>query len=220
MKHIFELKDVSVVYKSGENVAALNNVSLNIEEKEQVAILGPSGAGKSTLLNVLSGLECVTEGEVLYSGTSLYRLKEKELSDIRLKKFGFVFQAFHLIPNLNVQDNILLPALTAYGKAEKEWFSYLVEKLQINHRMNHTPGQLSGGECQRVAIARALINKPEVLFADEPSGNLDTQNGQAVFDLLFDYANENGKTLIYVTHDLEKADLAKRKISIKDGAIC
>ncbi len=220
MKHIFELKDVSVVYKSGGNVAALKDVSLNIEEKEQIAILGPSGAGKSTLLNVLSGLECVTEGEVLYSGTSLYKLKERELSDIRLKKFGFVFQAFHLIPNLNVQDNILLPALTAYGKAEKEWFSYLVEKLQINHRMNHTSGQLSGGECQRVAIARALINKPEVLFADEPSGNLDTQNGQAVFDLLFDYANENGKTLIYVTHDLEKADLAKRKISIKDGAIC
>ena len=214
------LLEVKGVEKRFKSLDVLKGISLSVNTGDAAVILGPSGAGKSTLLNVLSGLECVTEGEVLYSGTSLYKLKERELSDIRLKEFGFVFQAFHLIPNLNVQDNILLPALTAYGKAEKEWFSYLVEKLQINHRMNHTPGQLSGGECQRVAIARALINKPEVLFADEPSGNLDTQNGQAVFDLLFDYANENGKTLIYVTHDLEKADLAKRKISIKDGAIC
>lgn len=220
MKNIFKLKDVSVTYDGGGVVHALSDVSLEIKEGEQIAIVGTSGAGKSTLLNVLSGLEQVTKGEVLYYGTSLYDMKEKKLSEVRLKNFGFVFQSFHLIPNLNVHDNIVLPAMTAYGKVDREWFSYILEELQIQGRILHKPIQLSGGERQRVAIARALINKPNVLFADEPSGNLDTQNGKAVFDLLFRYANQNNKTLIYVTHDLEKADFAKRKLTIKDGVLC
>lgn len=216
---LFELKNISVKYNGGSQVRALSDISLDINAGEQIAIVGPSGAGKSTLLSVLSGLENVTEGEVLFKGTSLYKMKEKERSDVRLKNFGFVFQAFHLISNIQVYDNIVLPALTAYGSVDKEWFDYLVEELQIKSRLAHKPNQLSGGERQRVAIARALINKPDVLFADEPSGNLDTQNGENVFELLFRYAKKNGKTLIYVTHDMEKADLAERKITIKDGVI-
>lgn len=217
--NLFELKNVSVIYDGGSQVKALSDISLNISEGEQIAIVGPSGAGKSTLLSVLSGLENVTDGDVIFKGTSLYKRKEKELSDVRLKNFGFVFQAFHLISNIVVYDNIVLPAMTAYGSVDKEWFDYLVEELQIKSRLTHKPSQLSGGERQRVAIARALINKPDVLFADEPSGNLDTQNGDAVFELLFNYARKNGKTLIYVTHDMEKAGLAERQITIKDGVI-
>lgn len=218
--YLFDLKDVSVVYGGQNKVSALTDISLKIYTGEQIAIVGPSGAGKSTLLSVLSGLERVTDGEVVFKGKSLYDMKEKELSDVRLKSFGFVFQAFHLISNMVVYDNIVLPAMTAYGNVEKAWFDYLVEELQIKSRLMHKPNQLSGGERQRVAIARALINKPDVLFADEPSGNLDTKNGDAVFDLLFRYARENNKTLIYVTHDMEKADLAARQIIIKDGVIC
>lgn len=219
-ENLFELKNVSVIYGGESQVKALSNVSLDVHTGEQIAIVGPSGAGKSTLMSVLSGLENVTNGEVLFKGTSLYKMKEKKLSDVRLKNFGFVFQAFHLISNIIVYDNIVLPAMTAYGSVDKEWFDYLVEELQIKSRLAHKPNQLSGGERQRVAIARALINKPDVLFADEPSGNLDTKNGEAVFELLFNYARKNRKTLIYVTHDMEKADLAQRKIVIKDGVIC
>lgn len=219
MEHIFELKNVSVTYQGGGTVRAVSDICLTVCSDEQIAIVGPSGAGKSTLLSVLSGLEQPTEGEVLFRGESLYKRKEKDLSHIRLKHFGFVFQAFHLMQNLMVYDNIVLPAMTAYGSVDKEWLDYLVEKLQLTSRLSHKPNQLSGGEKQRVAIARALINKPEVVFADEPSGNLDSQNGDAVFELLFDYAKENGKTLIYVTHDPEKAKLAKRQIVIKDGVI-
>lgn len=218
--NLFELKNVSVIYGGQNKVKALSDLSLTIHTGEQIAIVGPSGAGKSTLLSVLSGLEKVTDGNVVFRGESLYKMKEKALSDVRLKNFGFVFQAFHLISNMVVYDNIVLPAMTAYGSVDKEWFDYLVEELQIKERLSHKPNQLSGGEKQRVAIARALINKPDVLFADEPSGNLDTKNGNAVFDLLFHYVRKNNKTLIYVTHDMEKADLAERQIIIKDGVIC
>lgn len=183
--NLFELKNVSVIYGGQNKVKALSDLSLTIHTGEQIAIVGPSGAGKSTLLSVLSGLEKVTDGNVVFRGESLYKMKEKALSDVRLKNFGFVFQAFHLISNMVVYDNIVLPAMTAYGSVDKEWFGYLVEELQIKERLSHKPNQLSGGEKQRVAIARALINKPDVLFADEPSGNLDTKNGNAVFDLLF-----------------------------------
>ena len=218
--NLFELKNVSVIYGGQNKVKALSDLSLTIHTGEQIAIVGPSGAGKSTLLSVLSGLEKITDGNVVFRGESLYKMKEKALSDVRLKNFGFVFQAFHLISNMVVYDNIVLPAMTAYGSVDKEWFGYLVEELQIKERLSHKPNQLSGGEKQRVAIARALINKPDVLFADEPSGNLDTKNGNAVFDLLFHYVRKNNKTLIYVTHDMEKADLAERQIIIKDGVIC
>lgn len=217
--NIFELKNAGVTFPGESPIHALQNINLNIKQGEKIAIVGPSGSGKSTLMNVLSGLEKVTSGEILFQGENIYKLKEKHLSKIRIEKFGFVFQAFHLIPNLSVYDNIVLPAMTAYGKLNKEWFDYLVKELQIESRLTHKPNQLSGGEKQRVAIARALINKPDVLFADEPSGNLDTKNGEIVFDLLFQYANKNNKTLVYVTHDMAKAALAERKIKIKDGVI-
>lgn len=220
MSKLYEVHDISVMYGRKDNcVYALNGISLEIEEGESIAIVGTSGAGKSTLLNVLSGLEKVTSGSILLKGQSLSELKEHQLSDIRLCKFGFVFQAFHLISSLSVYDNIVLPAMTAYGKMDKEWFKQLVKTLQIEHRLNHKTNQLSGGEKQRVAIARALINKPEVVFADEPSGNLDSRNGNQVFKLLFDYVKDNKGTLIYVTHDMEKAKLAERIIQISDGVI-
>ena len=220
MSKLYEVHNISVVYGKKDNcVYALNGIDLEIEEGESIAIVGTSGAGKSTLLNVLSGLEKVTSGTVLLKGQSLSELKEHQLSDIRLCNFGFVFQAFHLISSLSVYDNIVLPSMTAYGKVDKEWFEQLVKTLQIEHRLEHKTNQLSGGEKQRVAIARALINRPQVVFADEPSGNLDSKNGNQVFKLLFDYIKDNKGTLIYVTHDMEKAKLAERIIQISDGVV-
>lgn len=217
---LFQLKDVKVEYGMGESrVYALKGIDLEIKEQEQIAIIGPSGSGKSTLLNVLSGLENITSGEIYYNGTAFHQLSQKKLSEMRLKNFGFVFQAFYLISSMTVQDNIYLPAITLEGKVDKELFDELIEQLGLKERMKHLPGQLSGGEKQRVAIARALINKPKVIFADEPSGNLDSRNGNMVFDLLFRFSEKYKQTLIYVTHDLEKASLAKRQIQIKDGVV-
>lgn len=217
---LFQLKNVKVEYGSDESkVSALNGIDLDIQEQEQIAIIGPSGSGKSTLLNVLSGLEHITSGEIYYNGIDFYQLSQKKMSELRLKNFGFVFQAFYLISSMTVKDNIYLPAITLEGKVDKELFDELIEQLGLTERINHLPGQLSGGEKQRVAIARALINKPKVIFADEPSGNLDSQNGKLVFDLLFRFSEKYKQTLIYVTHDLEKASLAKRQIQIKDGVI-
>lgn len=217
---LFQLKDVKVEYgNDAAKVCALAGIDLDIQEQEQIAIIGPSGSGKSTLLNVLSGLENITRGEIYYNGVNFHQLPQKELSELRLKNFGFVFQAFYLISSMTVKDNIYLPAMTLDGKVDKELFDELIEQLGLKERMKHLPGQLSGGEKQRVAIARALINKPRVIFADEPSGNLDSENGKMVFDLLFRFAKKYKQTLIYVTHDLEKASLAKRQIQIKDGVI-
>ena len=172
--YLFDLKDVSVVYGGQNKVSALTDISLKIHTGEQIAIVGPSGAGKSTLLSVLSGLERVTDGEVVFKGKSLYDMKEKELSDVRLKSFGFVFQAFHLISNMVVYDNIVLPAMTAYGNVEKAWFDYLVEELQIKSRLMHKPNQLSGGERQRVSIARAILRNPKILILDDSTSAVDT----------------------------------------------
>lgn len=220
MNKLYSLKNISVIYGKGDTkVDALSNISLDIKEGETIAIVGPSGSGKSTLLNVLGGLEKIKSGELLYKDKSMYQRSANSLADLRLQEFGFVFQAFYLISSMSVFDNIVLPAKVAYGKFDKNWLEQLIQKLNIEHRMQHFPGELSGGEKQRVAIARALINNPSILFADEPSGNLDSKNGDAVFQLLFEYAKEYKKTLIYVTHDKEKASLAGRQIMIKDGMI-
>ena len=217
---IFVLNNVGMTFGEGEAaVQALKDVSFSVKEKDKISIVGASGSGKSTLLNVLSGLQRPSAGSVMYSGEDLYDRKDKYLSDLRLRDFGFVFQSFYLISSMTVRDNILFPAVMEENPEGDELFSELVADLNLEHRLDHYPTQLSGGEKQRVAIARALINRPKVVFADEPSGNLDSANGTAVFDMLFRMADKYGQTLIYVTHDNEKAALADRIITIKDGAL-
>lgn len=217
---LFQLTNVEVNYGMDENmVHALNGISLEIEEHEKIAITGPSGSGKSTLLNALSGIEKISKGNIFFRETDFSKFTASKLSELRLKHFGFVFQNFYLISSMTVRDNIYLPAIVSQGQVDKEFFEKLVTDLHIEHRLNHLSGQLSGGEKQRVAIARALIHKPEVVFADEPSGNLDSKNGEDVFRLLFQMTEEFKQTLIYVTHDMEKAKMAERQIKIKDGMV-
>lgn len=217
---LFQLTNVEVNYGMDENmVHALNGISLEIEEHEKIAITGPSGSGKSTLLNALSGIEKISKGNIFFRETDFSKFTASKLSELRLKHFGFVFQNFYLISSMTVRDNIYLPAIVSQGEVDKEFFEKLVTHLHIDHRLNHLSGQLSGGEKQRVAIARALIHKPEVIFADEPSGNLDSKNGEEVFRLLFQMTEEFQQTLIYVTHDMEKAKMAERQIKIKDGMV-
>lgn len=217
---ILELKNVSVKYGTGDSaVFALKEVNLKIEKGDIISIIGPSGAGKSTLLSVLGGLEKPTSGEYLYDNVDYYSLSQKEMSKKRLVHFGFVFQAFYLISSLTVKDNILLPVVADKKEIDNDLFDELVNTLGIKDRLMHYPNELSGGEKQRTAIARALINKPTVLYADEPTGNLDSRNGETVFRMLIDMAKKNNQTLIYVTHDMSKANLADKTYTIKDGIL-
>lgn len=216
----FVLDDVCVNYGIGNGcVNALKNISLKIDKGEKMAIVGNSGSGKSTLLNVLSGIEKISNGKIFYESMNYGDLKESKKAKIRINQFGFVFQSFYLISSLTVYDNIRLPVVAENQKIDEEFFESLVSQLGLQKRVHHLPSELSGGEKQRVALARALINKPDVIFADEPSGNLDSKNGDAVFKLLFQMSEQYGQTLIYVTHDIEKAELAKRKITLRDGEI-
>ncbi len=214
------IENLTVIYGKGDAaVRAVNNVNIKIHKGEVLAIVGKSGAGKSTILNVLGGLEKCTSGRVLFDGRDMSEYSERKLSDLRLNRIGTVFQGCYLVSTLNVRDNILLPAIASKGQADREYFDELVRRLDISDRLTHMPSQLSGGEKQRVAIARALINKPDVILADEPTGNLDSINGCNVFELLLDCSRECGSTLVYVTHDEEKAELADRKIVMKDGVV-
>ncbi|HCW04365.1 MAG TPA: peptide ABC transporter ATP-binding protein [Clostridium sp.] len=216
----YKLEHVKVTYGTGESkVEAIKDISLEISENEIISVIGPSGAGKSTLLNVLSGLERATHGKVTYQGIEMSALNQRKLAKLRLQNFGFVFQGFYLIPTMTVRDNIWLPAIVDKGKVEVGLFEEIISDLNLGNRIKHLPNQLSGGEKQRVAIARALMNKPKVIFADEPTGNLDSVNGEKVFELLFKCAKKYKQTLIYVTHDKDKAKLAERSLLIKDGVL-
>lgn len=168
---------------------------------------------------MLSGLERATHGKVTYQGIEMSALNQRKLAKLRLQNFGFVFQGFYLIPTMTVRDNIWLPAIVDKGKVEVGLFEEIISDLNLGNRIKHLPNQLSGGEKQRVAIARALMNKPKVIFADEPTGNLDSVNGEKVFELLFKCAKKYKQTLIYVTHDKDKAKLAERSLLIKDGVL-
>ncbi len=215
-----EVKNLSKVYGSGETeVKALKNINLNIEQGEFVAIVGPSGSGKSTLLHLLGGVDKPSSGEVIIKGESIYKLKEKELSILRRRKLGFVFQFFNLIPVLTAEENIEMPVLLDNGKIDKNYMNELLKLLGLEERRNHHPLELSGGQQQRVSIGRALANKPSIILADEPTGNLDSKNSKEVLELLKYCAKKYNQTLILITHDINIAKSADRIITIEDGKI-
>lgn len=215
-----EAKDLSKIYGSGESrVTALNHASLKISDKDFISIIGSSGSGKSTLLHLLSGLDRPTSGSLTYDGNDIYHLKDKELSDFRRRRIGFIFQQFHLLPVLTARENILMPLLLDKKQPDETYFKQLTELLGIHDRLNHLPHELSGGQQQRVAIARALIARPDVIFADEPTGNLDTKSGSEVMELLKSIGQEFGKSLVIITHDNRIARMADRHMIIADGVL-
>jgi putative ABC transport system ATP-binding protein len=221
-KNIIELKNVAKHYEMGENlVKALDGVNIKIEEGDFVAIMGPSGSGKSTGMNLIGSLDLATKGNIYLDGHDIEYLEESELAQIRGKKIGFIFQQFNLIPNLTARENVMLPMLFQ-GKEEferEERADELLKLVELGDRVDNYPNQLSGGQQQRVAIARALANDPEVILADEPTGNLDTKTGEMVMKFL-NKLNEEGKTIIMVTHNPELAkEHAKTIYSIKDGKV-
>ena len=219
--NIIEAYGLTKVYKTEEvETTALNKVSLKVKNGEFVAIMGPSGCGKSTLLNVLGLLDDCNSGEYVFQQQELAHLNEKELSKIRMTNIGFVFQNFNLIDELTVFENVELPLkYLNYSKDErKDKVNRMLEKMGIAHRRNHFPAQLSGGQQQRVAVSRAVINDPKLIFADEPTGNLDSKHGNEVMDLLTTL-NENGTTILMVTHSENDAAFAHRTIRLLDGEL-
>ncbi len=218
---LLQLIDVQKLYKMGESsVRALDNVSLSIERGEYIAIMGPSGSGKSTLMNVLGFLDVPDGGKYLFDGQNTTGFSEAELAFTRNKSVGFIFQSFNLLPRESADENVQLPMIYAgIPKSERKVRAEkLLEKVKLEHRGHHKPNELSGGERQRVAIARALVNDPEIILADEPTGNLDSKTGKEIMQLL-DELNAQGKTVILVTHDTEISKYAKRVITIRDGKI-
>ncbi|MBQ4640846.1 MAG: ABC transporter ATP-binding protein [Clostridia bacterium] len=217
---IIRSESLSKVYHTGENkVYALNNVSLSIEQGSFTAITGPSGSGKSTLLHLLSGLDHPTDGKVIYQDADLYKYKDNQLAVLRRRRFGFVFQSYNLVRELTGWENILLPVMLDNRKADEEHLNRIIDLLGIRDRLSHLPGAMSGGQQQRISIARALANKPAILFADEPTGNLDGKSGREVLTLLRQVNRELGITLVLVTHDLNVAEQADRIIQLEDGKI-
>lgn len=217
---IMRCENLSKIYQTGENkVYALNEVSLSLEQGSFTAITGPSGSGKSTLLHLLSGLDHPTGGKVIYQDADLYKYKDNQLSVLRRRRFGFVFQSYNLVRELTGGENILLPVMLDHRKADEEYLNRIIDLLGIRERLNHLPGAMSGGQQQRVSIARALANKPAILFADEPTGNLDGKTGREVLTLLRQVNRELGITLVLVTHDLNVAEQADRVIQLADGRI-
>ena len=222
MSALVEVKDICKIYNPGENeVRALDHVSLSIETGEFVAIIGQSGSGKSTLMNMLGCLDTPTSGAYFLEGRDVSRLRDDELSEIRNVQIGFIFQGFNLIPGLDALENVELPLLyRGIGKSQRRQLAMdALRRVGLAERLHHRPAEMSGGQQQRVAIARALIAKPDVIFADEPTGNLDSQSGREVMDLLASVHREFGKTIVVITHDDRIAQMAERKFSIVDGIL-
>jgi putative ABC transport system ATP-binding protein len=212
--------DVTRRYGSGEAaVDALAGVSLDIPRGQFAAIMGPSGSGKSTLMHVLAGLDQPTSGSVYIAGQDITKMSDAQLTKLRRAHIGFVFQAFNLLPTLSAEENILLPLQLAGRKVDPAWYDAVVERVGLAERTKHPPSELSGGQQQRVAVARALVSEPTVLFADEPTGNLDSKSSHEVLELLRDAAGEFGQTTVMVTHDNDAAAAADRLIHIEDGLI-
>ena len=212
--------DLTKRYGTGENqVIALHKANLELQARDFISIVGPSGSGKSTLLHLISGLDYPTEGVVEYDGQNIHQGKDAVLSAFRRRRIGFIFQKFHLIPVLTARENIIMPLLLDHRQVDEGYFKQITQFLGLEHRLTHLPSELSGGQQQRVAIARALIAKPDVIFADEPTGNLDSQSGREVMDLLASVHREFGKTIVVITHDDRIAQMAERKFSIVDGIL-
>ena len=217
---IIRCENLSKIYQAGENkIFALDDVTVSFEQGTFTAITGPSGSGKSTMLHLLSGLDAPSQGKVFYQEKSLYDYKDNQLSVLRRRRFGFVFQSYNLVKELTGMENILLPVMLDNRKVDEEHINRIVEMLGIGDRLSHLPGAMSGGQQQRISIARALANKPNILFADEPTGNLDGKSGREVLSLLRQASHELGITLILVTHDMNVAEQAERIVQIEDGRI-
>ena len=219
---IIELRDVWKIYKMGKvDVNALRGMNFSVKKNEFVSIMGPSGSGKSTAVNMVGCLDIPTKGDVYLEGKNIAHLGESSLAQIRGRKIGFIFQTFNLIPTLTAKENIILPMIFQGIPADKreKRAEKLLRLVQLEGRMNHKPTELSGGEQQRVAIARSLANDPNVILADEPTGNLDSKTGRIVMDFLKDLNKKEGKTIVMVTHDAELAKHADRIAYLKDGVI-
>ena len=217
---LIKAKGLSKIYGSGENqVVALDKANLTIAPGDFISIIGPSGSGKSTLLHLLSGLDHPTSGSLTYDGQEIYTLSDKELSAFRRRQMGFIFQQFNLLPVLTARENILMPLLLDKKQPDEGYLNQLAELLGLRDRLDHLPHELSGGQQQRVAIARALIAQPEVIFADEPTGNLDSKSGGEVMELLKGIRERMGKTLVIITHDNRIAAAADRQLTIMDGVL-
>lgn len=218
---MIKLSGVNKIYRTNEiETQALENVNIEIEKGTFVSIMGPSGCGKSTLLNIVGLLDTPTSGRVEIAGLDTAGLKDSEQAAFRNKNLGFVFQSFHLIPSLNVTDNIELPLIYRSGVSDSErkrLVREVLERVGLTHRSRHMPSQLSGGQCQRVAIARAIVGNPEIILADEPTGNLDSKMGAEVMDLLHRLNKEDGRTIVMVTHNEEQAKQTDRIIRFFDG---
>jgi len=219
---LIEVKDLKKIYgNDGTETPALNGVSFGIEASDFVSIIGPSGSGKSTLLHILGFLDKHTKGDYKFDAKGFNDYSKTEIAHVRNKKMGFVFQAFNLLPRTKVLDNVKLPLLYSDIK-ESKWNDLAMDAIKavgLEHRINHESSQLSGGEKQRVAIARALVNDPQVIFADEPTGNLDSKSGQAIIDILKKLNQEKGHTILLITHEIEIAQQTKRIIKLLDGKI-
>lgn len=217
---MIRLTNISKTVQSGsEQLTILHALDLHIPRGQFVSVVGPSGSGKSTLLGLIAGLDAPTSGEIALNGQNITRMTEDQLAEFRGQYVGFVFQSFHLIPSLTAYENVLVP-LEIMGRPNAvKRAQALLDEVGLHDRGHHYPSQLSGGEQQRIAIARAFANEPQILLADEPTGNLDSRNGTHIFDLLLNLNRERGTTLLLVTHDHQLAELADRKISLRDGRV-
>ena len=220
MNALLKLKKINLKYQiDKDNISVLKDINLTIKKKETISIVGESGSGKTSLIMLIGGLERATSGKIFFQDQELTKLNEDKISEIRKKNIGIIFQSFYLIPNYTAVENVSLTLeLNKFKNPEKE-AKILLERFGLEHRFNNLPSQLSGGEQQRVAIARAIAMKPQLILADEPTGNLDTENSIMISEILFKYVKEEGSSLIMVTHDQKLASKAKRKIKIKDGKI-
>ena len=215
-----QVNDISKIYGIGESrVTALHHANMQIRPGDFISIMGPSGSGKSTLLHIISGLDTPTSGQVLYGDTDIHHGSDRELSAFRRRKIGFIFQHFNLLPVLTAQENITMPLLLDGRQPSEAYLQEIAAFLGIDKRLTHLPHELSGGQQQRVAIARALIAKPDIIFADEPTGNLDSKSGGEVMRMLCDLRRQMNKTLVIITHDPRIAEMAERRFTIVDGTL-
>jgi putative ABC transport system ATP-binding protein len=217
---IVKMEHVTKIYGSGDTrVWALDDVNLTVQKGESLAVVGASGSGKSTLLHVMGGVDMVTNGKVIVDDRDITTLKDEEMSVFRRRKIGFVFQSYHLIPVLTVEENIQMPILLDHKKPDREYIDHVIEMLGLKDRRKHLPNQLSGGQQQRAAIARALANRPSLILADEPTGALDSTNGNEVMALLQDSVKKLNQTLVLITHNIDLAREADRIVRITDGKL-